>query len=385
MRKIAVILLSILFLAPSLSAQDEGLRLPDGIVKKVLGSLTRPNPKVDTAYILKSPLPWSFTLDNSLIATGASFHSDIDITEFQPNDLTFKDGVTTHAVFENSLQRHLHTKMGLSVGYGSLRVSGGLELGSKNPGKNSFISLSLRMPTFGGTIRYIRLKEYMDGSLSVEGTSPIAFTSEYPGTMLTITGDVYYLFNGLRFDYNATQGCVVDQRRSAGSVMTLAKYLQGDLSMDKRDRSMLSFTNGLFHYSTQQFSIGLGYSYNFVLFHRDSDDSRNWIGYRNLTLNMTAIPMASLYNHIYSLEEMEDGSVNKTKFDGSIVPSFTLRSGLSFSWGRYSIVSTVVYNRFGFNGMRTTIWTPNHRVKNEFDTKADFDDLTAKTSLVVRF
>ena len=77
--------------------------------------------------------------------------------------------------------------------------------------------------------------------------------------------------------------------------------------------------------------------------------------------------------------------VNKTRFDGSIVPTVTLRSGLSFSMGRYSLVGTVVYNRFGFNGMRTTIWSPNHRVKNELETKADFDDLTAKTSFVVRF
>ena len=155
--------------------------------------------------------------------------------------------------------------------------------------------------------------------------------------------------------------------------------------MDKRDRSMLSFTDGLFHYSTQQVSIGIGYSYNLVLLHRDSDDTKNWNGYRNLTVNMTAIPMASLYNHIYSLEEMENGSVNKTRFDGSIVPTVTLRSGLSFSMGRYSLVGTVVYNRFGFNGMRTTIWSPNHRIKNELETKADFDDLTAKTSFVVRF
>ena len=385
MRRIAFILLSIVLLSPSLSAQDEGLRLPDGTVKKVLGILLNPSPKKDTAYILKSPLPWSFTLDNTLITTGVKFHSDINNTIFQPNDLTFKNGETTHAVFDNHLQRHLHTKMGLSVGYGSLRISGGLELGSKNPGKNSFISLSLRMPTFGGTVRYFRLKDYMSGTLSVDGFSPIDFTSDYPGAMRTITGDVYYLFNGYKFDYNATQGCGVDQRRSAGSFMTLAKYIQGDLSMDKRDRSMLSFTDGLFHYSTQQFSIGVGYSYNLVLLHRDSDDTKNWNGYRNLTVNMTAIPMASLYNHIYSLEEMENGYVNKTRFDGSIVPTVTLRSGLSFSMGRYSLVGTVVYNRFGFNGMRTTIWTPNHRVKNELETKADFDDLTAKTSFVVRF
>ena len=84
------------------------------------------------------------------------------------------------------------------------------------------------------------------------------------------------------------------------------------------------------------------------------------------------------------MSALPDGSVKKTKTDGNIVPTVTLRTGLSFSWDRYGLVGTVVYNRFGFKGMKTTAWEDNNRVKNEYDTKVDFDDLTAKISLVVR-
>ncbi len=364
-------------------AQNRG-SLPERLVRKVYKSITTLNPQLDTSYISKSPLPWSFRIDNTLVTTGANLNSDINVTEYQPGDHSLQNGTNVRASFDTRLQRHLHKKLGLSVGYGSLSVSGGLELGAKNPGKNSFISFSYRRPTFGATVRFIRLQEYLDGSLSVEGVAPVTFTSDFPGTMRTMTGDVYYLFNGRRFDYNATQGCNVDQIRSAGSFMTLAKYLQGDLLMDKRDKFMLTVTEGLFSYTTQQVSLGIGYSYNFVPYHRDSDDRRNWIGYRNLTFNLTAIPMASVYNHMYSLEELGDGQVRKTRLDGTIVPTVTFRSGLSFSWNRFGLVGTVVYNRFGFDGMRTTIWRDNNKLKNEFKTDCDFDDLTAKISLVVR-
>ena len=154
--------------------------------------------------------------------------------------------------------------------------------------------------------------------------------------------------------------------------------------MDKRDQFMLSVTEGLYSYTTQQVSLGLGYSYNLVAYHRDSDDRRNWKGYRNLTFNLTAIPMASVYNHMYSLEHLGENNVNKTRLNGTIVPTFTFRSGLSFSWNRFGIVGSVVYNRFGFEGMQTTIWRDNRHLKNEFRAKTDFDDLTAKISLVVR-
>ncbi|MBR1927922.1 MAG: DUF4421 family protein [Bacteroidales bacterium] len=384
MRRVAAISLAIVFSVASLSAQDDRPRMPEGIVGRVFSSLTRPHPKKDTAYILRSPLPWSFSLDNTLITTGAKLHSDITVTEYQSLNQALMEASTVRATFENRLQRHLHKKAGLSVGYGSLRISGGLEIGAKNPGKNSFLSLSLRRPTFGATVRFIRLQEYLEGNLAVEGVPPQTFISDYPGIMRTMTGDVYYLFNGHRFDYNATQGCNVDQRRSSGSLMTLAKYLQGDLLMDRRDQFMLAVTEGLYSYTTQQVSLGIGYSYNWVTFHRDSDDRKNWKGYRNLTFNFTAIPMASVYNHMYSLEELGDGQINKTKLNGTIVPTYTFRSGLSFSWSRYSLVGTVVYNRFGFDGMHTTIWRDNNHLKNDLKTKCAFDDLTAKMRLVVR-
>ena len=379
----SILFLTFLFaLSFSVEAQEKQ-SVVDRFVKSFFENLTTINPKMDTNYVTKPLLPWSFTLDNSLISVGAGLHSDVVVTDY--TGLGQNTAPRIHASFDNRLQRHLHKKFGFSAGYGGLSLSAGMEVGSKSPGRSALISFSLRQPTYGATVRYFKIPEYLDGTLSIDGVrDPYEFTSDYPAITRTVTGDVYYLFNGHRFDYKATQGCNIDQRRSAGSVMVLAKYLQGDLSLDKGDLFMSSFTNGLYRYTTQQLSLGGGYSYNFVPLHKDTDDFKNGKGYRNLTFNFTALPMVSVYNHIYSMSALPDGSVKKTKTDGNIVPTVTLRTGLSFSWDRYGLVGTVVYNRFGFKGMKTTVWEDNNRVKNEYDTKVDFDDLTAKISLVVR-
>ena len=79
---------------PSMRASGEKRPWVDGLVRKIYRSLTNVSPKKDTAYILMSPLPWSFTLDNTMITTGFKYHSDIDVTEYQPGDLAFVNGTT---------------------------------------------------------------------------------------------------------------------------------------------------------------------------------------------------------------------------------------------------------------------------------------------------
>ena len=135
------------FTASSSPAQNKR-SLPERLVRKVYKSITTLNPQLDTSYINKSPLPWSFRIDNTLVTTGADLKSDINVTEYQSGDHALQNGTNVRASFNTRLQRHLHKKVGLGVGYGSLSISGGLELGAKNPGKNSFISFSFRRSSF---------------------------------------------------------------------------------------------------------------------------------------------------------------------------------------------------------------------------------------------
>lgn len=353
----------------------------DRVVKSFFDKVTGPDPRFDSSYVTRPALPWSFSLETTLISTGSVLESDIKTTDY-----TLTGSPAINAVLESRMQRHLHKKVGGSIGYGSLSLSGAVEVGSKNPGKNTFMSFAVRQPSYGAKIQFFKTHEYIDGNLDVEGVSqPYKFTSDYPGMMCTLTLDAYYLFNHKRFSYTAaTEGNFI-QHRSAGSWITIVKYLQGDMSLDRNDKFMLSFSNGLCRYITRQVSLGAGYSFNFVPIHRNASDPLSGRGFRNLTINLSAIPMASLYNHLitYCLVK-NDNSSGRAQFDGKIVPAFIVRGGMSFSWDRFSLVTSASYNRFGFNGLPSVMWEDGHGLKHETDTDGVFDDLTAKFSFIVR-
>ncbi len=353
----------------------------DRAVKSFFDKVTGPDPRFDSSYVTRPALPWSFSLETTLISTGSVLESDIKTTDY-----TLTGSPAINAVLESRMQRHLHKKVGGSIGYGSLSLSGAVEVGSKNPGKNTFMSFAVRQPSYGAKIQFFKTHEYIDGNLDVEGVSqPYKFTSDYPGMMCTLTLDAYYLFNHKRFSYTAaTEGNFI-QHRSAGSWITIVKYLQGDMSLDRNDKFMLSFSNGLCRYITRQVSLGAGYSFNFVPIHRNASDPLSGRGFRNLTINLSAIPMASLYNHLITYWLVKnDNSSGRAQFDGKIVPAFIVRGGLSFSWDRFSLVTSASYNRFGFNGLPSVMWEDGHGLKHETDTDGVFDDLTAKFSFIVR-
>ena len=377
-RIVVVVILSFLC---SLTMAQEREGLVGWIVKDFFDGIVSLNPKVDSNYVSRQFLPWAFTLDNTLISTGVNLRCDIESTWYGN-----EQEPTIMARLDTRLQRHLHKKIGISAGYGGLSLSAATEVGAKNPGKNSFMSLSLSNRSIGGSFSYVSLREYKDGTLAVAGSnlSPYNLTSDYPATMRSFSGDIHYILNGNRFVYKAVTGCSMVQVRSAGSLMFMTRFRQGDLTFDRNERSMLSYTDGLYRYTTQQVSLGAGYSYNLVPLSKAASDSWTGKGYRNLTFNLTAIPMAVLYNHICTVYRYDDDGEGRTRFDGRIAPTLMVRSGVSFSWDRFGLLASVVYNRFGFKGVTTTIRQDNNKRKNEIDSSAIFDDLTAKISLIVR-
>lgn len=375
---------SILLLSVTAPSQAQDNNIFSKYVKRFFDNITSPNPRVDAEFISKPDLPWAFSINNSLISPGVDLHGDANISEIPFVDIT-DPGSDVHAIFDSRLRRSLHKKFGLSAGYGGLRLSTGTEVGARNPGKNTFLSFSQSNPFFGVSFKYTKLSEYMEGSLDIDGlSSSYDYVSDYPATMRNLSGDVYYVFNGRRFSYKAVTGSNVDQIRSAGSMLAIARYVQGDVSVNPNDVQMLALTNGLNRYSTQQISIGGGYSYNIVPFNRSASNTKNGKGYRNLTFNLTAMTMASLYNHINTYYQQSEEKTKKTRFEGRIAPTIVARGGMSFSWDRFGLLASVVYNRFGFSSVNTNVWDGSYRLKDVVKTSATFDDLTANFSLIVR-
>jgi hypothetical protein len=115
-------------------------------------------------------------------------------------------------------------------------------------------------------------------------------------------------------------------------------------------------------YVTRQASLGAGYSFNLVPYHRDAAGPRDLNGLRNLTFNATVIPMLTLYNSVITNEysHKDDGinycsDIARTyKLQGGLHPNFIGRAAVSYSTGHFSASCRADYTRFLFrNGDKT--------------------------------
>ena len=376
-RKILTTLLALCFTV-ALPAQNYG-RLIGWAVQATSRFL--PERSRDSSYVFKPQMRWSVGWENTLIRTDVDLTSDITTTDYTPSAES-----TVHALFRTSPQDRLYKKVGGYVAYSGFKLGYGVEVGKKSPGRDKYFSLSLSRPSFGGSVQFYRIHEYIDASLAIDGVEePYLFPSDYPGLLRDMSIDAYYVFNNKRFVYNATSGAAQLQRRTCGSWMLAGRFLQGDIALNQDDEFFLSITSGLSKYGTQQASLGGGYSVNWVPLHRDPENPRNGKGLRNLTFNATLLPMVSYYNHVFSEAKTgQDGTVT-TRFNGTLTLAATAKAGLCFCWDRYFLNAMVLYNRFGFNGATNTFWQDEGRLRNDIDTRALFFDLTAKIQFSVKF
>ena len=210
-------------------------------------------------------------------------------------------------------------------------------------------------------------------------------TSTYPGHLKDFAVDAYYVFNNRRFIYGSAYKGAKIQRRSVGSWMISGRYMQGDLSVDERDLAFLEVTEWLKSYSTQQVSLGGGYSFNWVLLHHDPSDWDKAKELRNLTMNLTVLPMASFFTHADSYLYREGTDPYRTRFDGKVTVAFQAHAALSYCRDRYSWNVQVHYNRFGFRGADQILQSEDGLLRYDISTRALFQDITGKVQFYVRF
>ena len=379
MKSKCLLVLALLCVAASASAQDVDslwLRAKDFVLK-----LASRKKDIDPDYALQPELKWNVMLEGTGIRMGADLHSDITVT-----DLSDGTPQILHATLETGMKKRLYKKVGGGLSYGGLGLSFGFEVGKSSPKRNRYFSLGKAGSYYGARIQYYKSHEFVEGTLDadMEGFTPVALTSENPCQLRDLTIDGFYAFNRKKFVYTAAYGGRIVQRRSAGSWMVAAKYLQGDFSFDKNDDVLISLLNGLNRYSTMQALVGGGYSYNWVVLHRDPGDSHTWKGLQNLTVNVTALPMVSLFNDIRT-EQGSGRSLKQMKYTGQLAFSPTLRAGLCFAWDRYYVDVYAGYNRFGFRGADTLLEEDGGLLRTNVSTRGTFYDLTAKVQLNVRF
>lgn len=352
--------------------------------RKVNYFLTKPA-VIDTLRIYQ-PKP-CFSLGVFNTGQKASFHTNIKFN-LEMGERTIP-GISTYRLSENFCD-----KVGLEVGYGNVSLGYGLEVGHKSAWKKSAFAFNVVGKSWGVHLNYSKITNPFTSGLTLgnEGDSLYIhdeFTSKESASLRSFTIDGYYVFNNKRFAFPAAYKMGLVQRRTAGSWMLTARYMQGRL-YNSPEVAWDSY-NLLDCFSTIQASIGGGYSVNFVLWHRDPVGPRDE-KLRNLTLNLTAMPVITMVNYLKttSYEYDEDGNCTGEKVSNIWcypMPNYIGSAAISLTLGRIYFSTQFTYNWFyfrssdAFNAKKLDL--PDY--VDDLSYSGSFRDWMVKGLLVYRF
>ena len=352
---------------------------------KVNHFLTKPA-VIDTTCIYQ-PKP-CFSLGMFTTGQKAGFNADVNFN-IKIDETSSFSGTSTYKLNEN-----LCNKVGLELGYGNVGFGYGLEVGARSAWKKSAFAFNIVGKSWGARLNYFKITNPFSSGLKLwDETNEVylddEFTPDELASLKSITIDGYYVFNNKRFAYPAAYKMGLVQRRTAGSWMLSARYMQGELY--NSPEAAWDTYNLLDCFSTMQASIGGGYSVNLVLWHKDPVGPRDE-KLRNLTVNMTAMPMITLFNYLkttsYFYDDEDQHSGEKvSKVLCYPMPNYIGSAAVSLTLGRVYFSTQFTYNRFYFRS--SDAFNSNQTYLNydldDLNFRGTFHDWTLKALLVYRF
>ena len=309
-----------------------------GKVGTLIGKFTAPNKKLDSNYVYQRPAHWNVSIGSGFMQTGVD----------QTTTFTVAGGVPCSV--RAGLQEGLYKNVGLKAGYGSLALGYNFEIGHKSALKRKSFSFDLLMAGGGVQFQYYDIQDKLSYSVESgqEGTAwydSYSGVSDAPGRLRTLVVDGYYCFNRSTFVLSGAYRNTKLQARSAGSFLIGAKYRQGDFSL-ATDQAQASLGSPLLRSGSAQVSVGGGYSFNWVPLHRPACDEYGK-GLRNLTFNITAMPLVTLYNKMdFFTGEASEPMIGQLGF------SYTSRAGIAYSFSRFGLNLYGAYDIFSFVSSR---------------------------------
>ena len=358
------------------------------IWQKVNHFLTKPA-MVDTTRIYQ-PSP-CFSL--GLFTTGQKAGFDVDVNFM----IDFANDQRLAGLSQYSLSENLCKKIGLEVGYGNVALGYSLEVGPRSAWKKSAFGLGIMGKSWGAKFNYSKITNPFISSFTVgqegkEGYFHDEIITEEAAVLKNFTIDGYYVFNNKRFAYPAAYKIGLIQRHTAGSWMLTARYMQGSL-YNSPEASWDSY-NMLDCFNTLQASVGGGYSVNFVLWHKGPTGPRDQ-GLRNLTINLTAMPVITLVNYLkttsYKFNFDEETGNNTSERVSKIwcypMPNYIGSAAVGLTMWRFFFSTQFTYNRFYFRSRdafdASQMDLPNY--VDDISFRGVFHDWMLKGILVYRF
>ena len=329
---------------------------PDSFWQKIVNVIAAPSRELDPSAVYQPPASRRIAVAGELHQAGITQANTIDYlsmydVEFGGNAELLQASVST------KLQGGVDKVIGLQVGYGNLSLGWNHRVGGDRASTNTSFSFDYLAPGYALQLQYFDFRRPVDYEMRIklgEGWDDLEESgqTEKPGRMTTFIADAFYAFNRRSFAYSAVYKGNVVQRRSAGTWMFGVKYLQGQVEYDPDESIVSDILFGLARQDTRQVSFGGGFSYNLVPFHRQPGEDGK--GLRNLTFNVTAIPMVSLFNQFSSTMKnpfLEENPVMvKNVINGKLHVNYVFKAGAIYSWDRFHIGVSGSYDSYNYKG-----------------------------------
>lgn len=327
-------------------------------------------PKIDSTYIYQPKQGFTLGMFSTVQQAGFDTRANFNIR--------YEDGTTMSGTSHYSLLEQPSTKLGLELGYGKFVLGYGIEVGPKRAYKKRALGLNLLGKSWGLHFNYFNVSNTFQSGIKIgtpedEHYWEERIVSTEPAMLKYLSIDGYYVFNNKKFAYPAAYKAGLVQRKTAGSWMVTGRYMQGYLYNTPDPAVIYDYYNLLDCFSTLQFSVGGGYSVNFVCWHKDPTLPRDK-GLRNLTINLTLLPVitAVCYLDITTYEFTDNdeyfGSHSSKTFCYPM-PNFIGSTAIGITLDRFFISTQFVYDWFYFHSSQA--------IKHDyFDVTPELEDLT---------
>ena len=326
------------------------------VFNKVLDLISAPSRELDPEAVYQRAPSWVFALSGDTRQFNISQRTDFTIMMQGPEGESPRQASLT-----SSLKGIVNGSAGFQAGYGNLTLGWTQSLGKKNDLRQKTFFFDYLGAGYAAQFQYFDYQRFMDYKMEVaqeggDGYSIIEGKTEKPARLRSLIVDGFYSFNQRAFAYSAAYKGDKVQRRSSGSFMAGAKLIQGLVEMEP-DENIVVWSGGVGRQTTTQIAFGGGYSYNIVPYHRQPDPTTGK-GLRNMTVNLTAIPMVTLFNQFSSTVFVYEGgseyAEKKSYMNGNLMVNYVARAGLIYSWDRYSVSASGSYDSYSYKG-RTKI------------------------------
>jgi len=346
------------FLSLHASAQDN-----PGSFRRVIDRFSQPSAVLDPAAVYQPAARWSFALTGDLRQAGTSQDRNFETEVFDMDEYGNIDIIDIPVVINSSLNGSVDKAVGFQVGYGKLNLA--LSKRFRGEGSDSSFSFDYLSAGAGVSVQYLKLAHEVAYDLIFGDESFPLYTmysgvTEKPGELRAFIVDAFYAFNRRTFAYSAAYKGNVLQRRSAGSWMFGSKLILSDFSIDPWE-IIAVWSGGQAKQSSAQVSFGGGYSLNLVPLHRQPYGDREK-GLRNLTINITGIPMVTLFNQFtvtgYEFSDVKEDYVpsGKSVMNGKLLLNYVARLGIGYTHDLYTFNLSASNDSFAYRGTSSIVY-----------------------------